>query len=211
MTATTEGDPVIALGENVSRLMLHKASHQSAQNIKMMEAVTKTSEEVYVADNVPEVIANAFRTAKMPTSGACFISFPQDVLQETTDAKVIHPSRLQDAGSASKEVLKIAAAEINAAKNPIILLGQEASKIENTKAIQELLSHHSLPVIATYQAAGAVSEALMPFFYGRVGLFRNQHGDDLLDTADLLITIGFNPAEYDPKYGIQTLIKNDSY
>jgi acetolactate synthase-1/2/3 large subunit len=42
LTATTEDDPVVAIGENVSRLMLHKASHQSAQNVKLMEAATKS-------------------------------------------------------------------------------------------------------------------------------------------------------------------------
>ncbi len=38
LTATTEGDPVVAIGGNVSRRMLHKASHQCAQNVKLMEA-----------------------------------------------------------------------------------------------------------------------------------------------------------------------------
>ena len=199
LTATTEGDPVIAIGGNVARSMLHKASHQSAQNIKMMEGVTKISEEVYAADNVPEVVANAFRVAKAPKSGACFISFPQDVLQEQTDAKVIHAGKMHYTGLASKQVMQLAAAEINAAKNPIILLGQNASKVENTRAIRALLQAHPFPTISTYQAAGVISRSLMSYFYGRVGLFKNQPGDRLLDQADLIIAIGFNPVEYDPE------------
>ena len=199
LTATTEGDPVIAIGGNVARSMLHKASHQSAQNIKMMEGVTKTSEEVYAADNVPEVVANAFRVAKAPKSGACFISLPQDVLQDQTNVNVIYPAKIYYTGLASKQVMQLAAAEINAAKNPIVLLGQNVSKPDNTQAIRALLQAHPLPVIATYQAAGAISKSLMPCFYGRVGLFKNQPGDLLLDQADLIIAIGFNPVEYDPE------------
>ena len=42
LTATTEDDPVVAIGGNVCRLMLHKASHQRAQNVKLMEAATKS-------------------------------------------------------------------------------------------------------------------------------------------------------------------------
>ena len=37
------------------------------------------------------------------------------------------------------------------------------------------------------------------FFSGRVGLFQNQPGDKLLREASLVITIGFNPVEYDPE------------
>ena len=54
------------------------------------------------------------------------------------------------------------------------------------------------PVVGTYQAAGAVSHDLVDRFGGRVGLFRNQPGDQLLHEADLVISIGYNPVEYDP-------------
>ena len=39
LTATTEGDPVVAIGGNVSRAMVLKQSHQCTNNVKLMEAV----------------------------------------------------------------------------------------------------------------------------------------------------------------------------
>ena len=39
----------------------------------------------------------------------------------------------------------------------------------------------------------------MHVFCGRVGLFSNQPGDQLLAQADRVITIGFNCVEYDPE------------
>src|SRR3990167_6789814 len=74
LTATTEGDPVIAIGGNVSRDMKLKSSHQSTDNIKLMEAVTKARMEILIPKTIPEIIENAFRIAKMPRSGAVFIS-----------------------------------------------------------------------------------------------------------------------------------------
>ena len=56
-----------------------------------------------------------------------------------------------------------------------------------------------MAVVGTYQAAGVISRELVRCFVGRVGLFKNQPGDALLDAADLVVTIGFNPVEYDPK------------
>lgn len=39
----------------------------------------------------------------------------------------------------------------------------------------------------------------MSSFVGRVGLFRNQPGDFLLESTDVVIIIGFDPVEYDPE------------
>jgi hypothetical protein len=55
-----------------------------------------------------------------------------------------------------------------------------------------------LPVVGTFQAAGAVAAHLFENFGGRVGQFANQPSDRLLDSADLVITIGYDPMEYPP-------------
>ena len=70
LTATTEGDPVVAIGGNVERSMIHKSSHQSAQNVKMMEAVTKSSKEIYASSNVPDK-PGTFTLGSYPTT-SCF-------------------------------------------------------------------------------------------------------------------------------------------
>ena len=44
-----------------------------------------------------------------------------------------------------------------------------------------------------------VSRELEDRFVGRVGLFRNQPGDIVIGHADVLVTIGFDPVEYDPR------------
>jgi acetolactate synthase I/II/III large subunit len=62
-----------------------------------------------------------------------------------------------------------------------------------------LLAVTDLPVVETFQAAGVVSRELEDHFVGRVGLFRNQPGDILISHADVLVTVGFDPVEYDPR------------
>ena len=54
-------------------------------------------------------------------------------------------------------------------------------------------------MVETFQAAGVVSRELEDHFVGRVGLFRNQPGDILIDHADVVVTVGFDPVEYDPQ------------
>lgn len=199
LTATTEGDPVVALGGGVSRAAHSHEVHQNVNNVKLMEAVTKTSVEVTAAENIPEVITNAFRTASSLRRGACFISLPQDVLSEKT---AVAPTRRLTPpifGAADSASIAAAAKLINAAKLPVILLGQEASRAENTQAVRHLLKNNPFSVVGTFQAAGVISRELEHLFVGRVGLFKNQPGDILLEKADLILTIGFNPAEYEPE------------
>ncbi len=88
--------------------------------------------------------------------------------------------------------------KLKAAKLPVLLLGMRASSEENTNAIRTLLSKNEIPVVETFQGSGIISRELEHTFYGRIGLFRNQPGDELLKQSDLIITIGYDPIEYDP-------------
>ena len=57
----------------------------------------------------------------------------------------------------------------------------------------------NLPVVETFQGAGVISRELENNFLGRVGLFKNQPGDVLLNKADLIISVGYDSVEYDPR------------
>lgn len=199
VTATTEGDPVVALGGAVPRPMRLKATHQSMDNVSFARPITKSSVEATVPEAIPEIIANAFRVAAAPRQGGAFISLPQDLLAE----RVPRPDwRTYDAaplGPAPGDAIDEAASRLERAKHPVLLLGMEASKPQNTTAIRELLNAFPVATIETYEAAGVLSRELAELFVGRVGLFRNQPGDKLLASADLVVTVGFDPVEYDPE------------
>lgn len=60
LTATTEGDPIVALGGNVSRSMALKASHQNMDNVRLMSPVTKSSVEVAVPQNIQKSLRMRF-------------------------------------------------------------------------------------------------------------------------------------------------------
>jgi acetolactate synthase I/II/III large subunit len=199
LTATTEGDPIIAFGGSVARNMHLKRSHQNTNNVKLTEAVTKKSVEVTAVENIIEAVENAYRTAIKPSCGACFISLPQDVLSENYPYQIPSPVPQFELAQITKEQAKNTVKIIQSAKKPVLLLGQEASRLDNTQAIHNLLSKFAIPTVGTYQAAGVISRQLLPLFCGRVGLFKNQPGDKLLDEADVIITVGYNPVEYDPE------------
>lgn len=199
LTATTEGDPVIAIGGAVARNMLLKGSHQNTDSSKIMEAVTKKSVTISNVENLQEVIANAFRIAKEPRKGAYFISIPCDVLADTAPDVFLEATREIRYGTAPESELDRAGKLISGSRLPVLLLGEDASTGQNVEPLRALIRRHGIPAVATYQGAGVVSRELFPNFVGRVGLFKNQPGDRLLDNADVVITVGYNPVEYEPE------------
>jgi acetolactate synthase-1/2/3 large subunit len=144
------------------------------------------------------VFAQAFRIAESNRPGAAFVSLPADVMVSRTEAAIMAPVSPCTMGSAAAESIERAGILINEAKNPVVLLGSLASQPQNTQAFRELLKKTKLAVANTFQAAGVISRDLLSCFAGRVGLFHNQPADRIIDRADLVVTIGYDPVEYDP-------------
>lgn len=86
---------------------------------------------------------------------------------------------------------------IENAKFPVLFLGMRGADHKVVEAVHRFLRKHPIPVVETFQAAGAISQELVHLFYGRVGLFRNQPGDQMIHNSDCVITVGYDQAEYD--------------
>lgn len=199
LTATAEGDPVLAIGGQVPRNDLLRLTHQSMRNAALFEPITKFSVEVQEPENISEVLANAYRAAESSKQGASFVSFPQDVVNAPVSSRPIKPLKKPILGPASPIEIEELAKAIRNAQLPVLLLGMRASSPEVTKAVRELVRIANLPVVETFQGAGIISHDLEDHFYGRVGLFRNQPGDKLLKHSDLVITVGYDAIEYEPR------------
>ncbi|MDB1722348.1 acetolactate synthase AlsS [Enterococcus avium] len=199
VTATAEGDPVLALAGQVKRSDLSKLTHQSMDNAALFAPITKYSSEIQDPETLSENIANAFRIAKTAKKGASFLSIPQDVTDGEVQGEAIKPLSAPILGAASEEDIADLTKRIRDAKLPTLLIGMRASGKKETAAIRKLVEKTGLPVVETFQGAGIISRELENHFFGRVGLFRNQPGDMLLKRSDLVLAIGYDPIEYEAR------------
>ncbi|BBX44576.1 acetolactate synthase AlsS [Mycobacterium cookii] len=199
ITATTEQDPMVAICGAVQRADRLKRTHQSMDAVAALKPFTKYTGEVNDPDNVPEAVANAIRAALTPPRGAAAVVLPADVLAATTSAAIARPSPVPTLGPAPADRIAQAVNLIRAARRPVLFVGIRVGEPEPCAALRELLAVTDLPVVETFQAAGVVSRDLEDHFVGRVGLFRNQPGDILISHADVVVTVGFDPVEYDPR------------
>ncbi|HCI7386723.1 TPA: acetolactate synthase AlsS [Staphylococcus aureus] len=197
LTATSEGDPVLALGGQVKRNDLLRLTHQSIDNAALLKYSSKYSEEVQDPESLSEVMTNAIRIATSGKNGASFISIPQDVISSPVESKAISLCQKPSLGVPSEHDINDVIEAIKNASFPVLLAGMRSSSAEEANAIRKLVERTNLPVVETFQGAGVISRELENHFFGRVGLFRNQVGDELLRKSDLVVTIGYDPIEYE--------------
>jgi acetolactate synthase I/II/III large subunit len=197
-TANSEGDPMVALGGSVATSQSLKQIHQTLQAVSVLKPVTKYCAEVASSESIGEVMANAFRAAESDRPGAAYVNLPKDIMESEAKCAALDAPANPKFGPASRVSLVEAAKLINGARRPMLLLGLLASRPENAEAVRTFLRKTGLPVVGTFQAAGTVSADLFKRFAGRIGQLDNTPGDELLATADVIITVGYDPVEYDP-------------
>lgn len=197
-TATSEGDPVVGIGGAVPVADRLKQLHQSMDTVNLFRPITKFSAEIDSPSSVSEVVANAFRAAESGRPGAAFISAPKDIMMGEANGEVLTPATPENLGPADPAAITAAAGLINKARNPVLMLGLLASGKDAGEAVRALIAKTNLPIVCTYQGAGVVPREHFDHFGGRVGLFRTQPADRILDAADLVITVGYDPIEFEP-------------
>ncbi|MCT4411054.1 acetolactate synthase AlsS [Leuconostoc falkenbergense] len=200
MTADAESDSVVAIGGQVPRRDLYRLTHQSTNSVSLFNAITHYSSEIQDPNNISEIIANAFAAANGAKKGAAFVSLPQDVDDAPVSISALPQVPEAQQGAAAIADLDWLAEQIKQAKLPVLLVGARGSDDATVTALNHLLEQTTLPVVETFQGAGVISRDLEPeTFFGRIGLFRNQTGDKLLQQADLVVTLGYDAIEYEPR------------
>jgi acetolactate synthase I/II/III large subunit len=197
-TANSEGDPMVAIGGAVKLDDRLKQVHQTMDTVSLFKPITKYSAEVVTSSSISEVMSNAFRAAERPRPGAAFVSLPMDVVNSPATGDPLADLAAPATGAAAPEGISAAAHLLNKAHNPVLLVGLLASRPENAQAVRHFVAQTGIPVVGTYQSAGTIDAANLDRYAGRVGLWNNQPGDVLLSQADVVVTIGYSPVEYDP-------------
>ena len=196
-TATTEGDPVLAIGGEVPLDDRFKHTHQSLDAVALMSPATKFAQSALTVHDLPEVLGNAIRAAESGRQGASFLGLPKDVgLSEVAGIPTNGWGRRISLGPSGPDDIQKAAQLIQTMRKPLLVLGMQASCTTTAEALKKYVKHTGIPYAATFQGPGAWVASDQ--YVGKLGLFRNQPADKLLNAADGVICIGFDAVEYDP-------------
>jgi len=160
--------------------------------VQMAEPVVKWAVEVTRLEDLPRIVRRAAKIATTPPTGPVFISLPGDILNAEAGIEFGRSTRVDTRVKPSDEALQALVQRILAAKNPVIITGDEIVKSD---ALQEAASLAETLGCAAYQSStpyGASFLSESPCFIGALTRLQKQVRETL-SPYDLMIVLGADP------------------
>ncbi|MBI5543030.1 MAG: acetolactate synthase large subunit [Deltaproteobacteria bacterium] len=195
--AQLDKSPLVAITGQGSVERLHKESHQAIDVVSMLKPVTKWNTSINRPEVIPEVVRKAFKLAEREKPGATHLELPEDVARMEVDASPIPPRRLRRPAPDYK-ALDAAFDILRSARRPLVLAGNGAIRKLASKHLRQFIEATGIPVVTTFMGKGAVS-CEDPRSLFAVGMLARDFVQDAFDEADVVMTVGYDVAEYDPK------------
>jgi len=196
--ANLDKAPVVAITAQGGLDRLHHESHQRLDIVQMFTPITKWNGAVYDPRVVPDIIRNAFKIAELEKPGATHIELSEDVARlEVSDELAPLPqrpvSRPEPDHQAVEEVLSL----LRKAKRPLVIAGNGAIRESASDELSRLADGQSIPVVATFMGKGAISDR-SPRSLFCIGTGFRDYVREAVEAADLVLTVGYDIAEYAP-------------
>ncbi|MGY4689565.1 acetolactate synthase large subunit [Salibacterium sp. K-3] len=195
--ANMDNSPLVAITGQAGLNRHHKISHQHYDLVSMYKPVTKWNTQVKSAETVPEIVQKAVEQSTREKPGAVHIDLPEDVAGKDAAGSPL-PVRSDVAAKASEENIKKAAELICQANHPLILAGNGVARAGAANELLELVEKQHIPVVHTFMGKGT-----LPYDHEKNLLTAGLSGNDYITCgfreADLIITVGFDMAEFPPQ------------
>ncbi|MEH6456512.1 MAG: acetolactate synthase large subunit [Cocleimonas sp.] len=164
--------------------------------VGLMKPITKYSEQIVDANNVPSMIRDAFRITMEERPGAAYLELPEDIAAEETDANIFEVvnARRPDADQKSVDA---AISMIEAAERPLILIGAGANRKRTGRALAKLIDKTGIYFFDTQLGKGVVDERHEKFI-GTAALSSNDFLHCAIERADLIVNVGHDVIEKPP-------------
>ncbi len=190
------GTPFISISGQKALTDNWQGRFQLVDVVRMMEPLCKKAVSITDPGMIPTVIRNAFKHAEAERPGAVHIELPEDVAEDETDAVVQKRSKIKLPLS-DPEAIKEAAAMIFEAKNPLIIVSSGANREEITKELGDFARKTGIYLVHTQMGKGVVPDDCVYSLFA-TGIHARDYVNCGIDGADLIITVGYNIAEYPP-------------
>ena len=157
--------------------------------VPIAQPLVKWAVEVTRVEDLPRILRRAVKVALTPPTGPVFVSLPGDVLEQSADLDLGRPVRVDARVRPSDEALKQLAERLLAARNPVIVAGQELASHDAFAEAGELADLLGAPVYGSSVAYGAQFPTGHAAYMG--SLTRNQKQvRATLEPYDLLLCLG---------------------
>ncbi len=197
--ANLDKAPVVALTAQGGTTRLHHESHQYLDIVSMFKPVTKWNTAISSPDVVTEVVRKAFKVAEEEKPGTTHIELSEDMAEREVTIKCDPiPRQRVRRPSPDYKALNQTLDLLRQAERPLFLAGNGAIRKLASKHLTALVLRHNIPVVSTFMGKGAVSDAKEQSLWS-IGLGFKDYVMEAVAKADLVLTVGYDVAEYAPE------------
>ena len=191
-TANIDGVPLIVITGQVPMNLIGTDAFQEADTTGVTRAVSKHNFLVHSADEIPEIVAQAFYIATHGKPGPVVIDIPKNCQQALTSAQ--YPERVSlrayhPESAATTAQLSRFARMINEAKRPVIYAGGGVVASGAANDVASLAHKAGIPVATTLMGLGSFDER-DPLSLRMAGMHGTPAANWAMNEADLIIALG---------------------
>ena len=191
--------PLVAITAQANLSKIHRESHQYVDILQLFSRITKWNARVESPDVVPEILRKAFKLSEAEKPGATHVELPENVAEDEAgpNQKPL-PREPVGAPTPARASVEHAARLIEVAVRPIILAGNGVIRNGASSELTRLAEQLRIPVVTTVMGKGAIPWT-SPMSLLTIGILPRDHELAGLNDSDLLICVGYDFVEYDPR------------
>ena len=195
--AYLDRSPLLAITGQMSTEALPFCSHQRIDLPALFQPVTKAG-IVMDAKDSRGAVGKAIAIATQGRRGPVHIMLPSNIARQEDEGNESREVPLEESSPVLNQgLLEEAVGELAWASHPLIILGIGVDPLATGEAINEFVEKTQIPVLTTPKAKGIVSESHPLFLATAGGMAADEVVLELMEKADLLVGIGFDPVESD--------------
>jgi len=191
--------PLVAITAQANLSKIHRESHQYVDILQLFSRITKWNARVESPDVVPEIVRKAFKLAEAEKPGSTHIELPENVAgDEAEPHQKPLPRETVSAPTPARASVEQAALLIEKARRPIILAGNGVIRNGSSTELTEFAERLQIPVVTTVMGKGAIPWT-SPMSLLTIGILPRDYELAGFEDSDLVICIGYDFVEYDPR------------
>lgn len=188
--AMLDSVPMVAITGQVATTLMGTDAFQELDVFGMTLPIVKHSFLVRSVDELPRMVAEAFRLARSGRPGPVLIDLPKDVQNADASHLAGHaPLPVDPAPHAPDAAYHEAAALIAHARKPLIYGGGGIALAEATASFRAFVEGSQIPAVLTLKGLGALP-AEHALNLGMLGMHGNRAANLSVQECDLLIVVG---------------------
>lgn len=190
--AMIDSTPVVVIAGQVGTSMLGSDAFQEVDLVGITQPIAKWSYQIRRAEDIPMAVARAFYIASTGRPGPVVLDFTKNAQVDTITYKpaTVDFIRSYDPDPAPHiGAIDEAAALINQAKKPLVLVGQGVLLGDATEELKAFLEKGQLPAASTLLGLSAMSSDY-PLNKGMLGMHGNLGPNVKTNECDVLIAVG---------------------